>query len=448
FGDALGNSIAANMQSGPTDAQQYALANGGGPLNAAAAAKFMENHQAQANQAGMGFYASYLAGREAQWNAMFAESLPREGALNDAELAQYRASKARHDGMLSGERTAIQKYNQRAAAVASKKASAKFALGMPSDNPWENLSNLGGATLGLLKSGGLTLAGKVSNVVGGMFNELQASQQRMENISYRGLNAVASAYEKHPHLFRGANGERFGWDELVDVYTNFDQKSLLSGPTSVVYDMQRVLQNGSDKEMSAHFFQKTYKWATTEYGIDDNHGGATGLHRDAIEQVASKLITSGPSVVDKLWSTSSVAAAEWRSLPGGVRIKNIGSYWIKEVDPKAGAIAQWWGRGSLDAQAEGLGKLGELGVSHLYKNGKLITRDAGTYTPGNFWSAWMEGSYRLGTPFNDIRPRNIGANGVIFDPAKHPVQRNLEVFTAAAVFGTGGYLGFDYYWDK
>ncbi|MFC4158794.1 hypothetical protein [Chitinimonas lacunae] len=148
-------------------------------------------------------------------------------------------------------------------------------------------------------------------------------------------------------------------------------------------------------------------------------------------------------------STSAITTgAEWRSLPGGVRIKNIGNYWIKEVDPNVGAIAQWWGRGSLKAQAEGLGKLGDLGVSHLYRNGKLMTRDAGAYMPGNFWSTWAEGSYRLGTPFNDIRPRNIGANGIIFDPAKHPLQRNLEAFTAAAVFGTGAYLGFDYYRGK
>jgi hypothetical protein len=50
---------------------------------------------------------------------------------------------------------------------------------------------------------------------------------------------------------------------------------------------------------------------------------------------------------------------------------------------------------------------------------------AGAYTPGNFWETWWEGTKRLGTPMNDIRPRNIGANRVIFDPAFHPVQRGV-----------------------
>jgi len=78
----------------------------------------------------------------------------------------------------------------------------------------------------------------------------------------------------------------------------------------------------------------------------------------------------------------------WSNLPGGVRIKQTGNYWIKEVNSDASALAQWWGRGSLNAQARGLDKLGDRAPSHLFKNGKLITRDAGSYTSGNFWSTW------------------------------------------------------------
>jgi hypothetical protein len=78
------------------------------------------------------------------------------------------------------------------------------------------------------------------------------------------------------------------------------------------------------------------------------------------------------------------------------------------------------GKSRLNAQAAGLQKLSDMAPSFLYQNGKLITRDAGAYTPGNFWGTWWQGTSRLGTPFNDIRPWNIGANGIIFDPAKNP----------------------------
>ena len=115
----------------------------------------------------------------------------------------------------------------------------------------------------------------------------------------------------------------------------------------------------------------------------------------------------------------------WKELPGGVRIKQAGNYWIKEVNPNASKFAQWWGRGSLDAQAKALGKLDDMAPSYLYRNDKLITRDAGTYEPGHFWNTWWEGTKRLGTPMNDIRPRNIGENGIIFDPAFHPIQQGV-----------------------
>ena len=135
-------------------------------------------------------------------------------------------------------------------------------------------------------------------------------------------------------------------------------------------------------------------------------------------------------------SSSHGFSTEWKNLPGGVRVKKRGNYWIKEVNPSSSRFAQWWGRGSLNAQARALSKLEDLAPSFLYKNGKMITRDVGAYAPGNFWSTWMKGSVRLRTPFNDIRPRNIGGSkNLIFDPAKHPLQEGLEWFTA----GLSGY---------
>lgn len=76
--------------------------------------------------------------------------------------------------------------------------------------------------------------------------------------------------------------------------------------------------------------------------------------------------------------------------------------------------------------------LDDMAPTSLYNNGQLITRDAGQYVPGNFWSTWLKGSLKLGTPFNDIRTRNIGANGLIFDPAKAPIQQTLEAIVVGA----------------
>ena len=133
------------------------------------------------------------------------------------------------------------------------------------------------------------------------------------------------------------------------------------------------------------------------------------------------------------------ALGSWRNLPGGVRVKRTGNYWIKEVNPNANRLAQWWGRGSLHAQARGLRRLGNMAPNFIYKNGRIVTRDVGNYVSGNFWPTWARGSLRLRTPFNDIRPRNIGSNNLIFDPSKHPIQEGLEWGAAGLGIGVGGY---------
>jgi RHS repeat-associated protein len=143
-----------------------------------------------------------------------------------------------------------------------------------------------------------------------------------------------------------------------------------------------------------------------------------------------------------------VGESKWQALPGGVQIKQTGNYWIKQVNPDASALAQWWGRGSLDAQAEGLSALAERAPSFLYMNGKLITRDAGPYTPGNFWPTWWEGTKLLGTPMNDIRPRNIGANGIIFDPALNPFAQGVYWIGAGTVAGAAGYGIYSLFGDQ
>ena len=136
----------------------------------------------------------------------------------------------------------------------------------------------------------------------------------------------------------------------------------------------------------------------------------------------------------------SVAGDGWTNLLGGMRIQQVGSCWVKEVNPNASAIAQWWGRGSLDAQASALGRLGDMAPDFTYINGQLVTQDVGQFSGSltEFGKIWAEGSWRLGTPMNDIRFGNIGANGLIFDPALHPIQQGIYWGGTATVGALGG----------
>jgi hypothetical protein len=123
----------------------------------------------------------------------------------------------------------------------------------------------------------------------------------------------------------------------------------------------------------------------------------------------------------------------------GVIVYKSGNYWVKTVDDNANIAIQLYGSASIKAQAKGLNKLGDMAPSFVYTNNKLVTRDAGAYQKGKFWSTWWEGSKRLGTPMNDIRVRNIGSNDMIFDPSLDPISRG--VYWGAAALG--GYSIYD-----
>jgi RHS repeat-associated protein len=182
-------------------------------------------------------------------------------------------------------------------------------------------------------------------------------------------------------------------------------------------------------------------------------GAGKAWKSEGVQNILSKRNSSNGQILENTengisninidrWSSSRTTSFnnEWKSLPGGVEIRKIGNYWIKRVNPNASKFERWWAKGSLDAQAEALKKLKDLSPSFIYKDNKLVIRDAGEYVPGNFWNTWFEGSKRLGTPFNDIRPRNIGANGIIFDPAKHPIQQSTELAGAFIIPGLTGYI--------
>jgi RHS repeat-associated protein len=129
----------------------------------------------------------------------------------------------------------------------------------------------------------------------------------------------------------------------------------------------------------------------------------------------------------------------WSSASFGTQVRQIGGMWIKRVDPDASAFMQWWGRQAMEAQANGLAKLGDLATPFRSENGLLLTQDVGatsSYLSKTYWRSFARGSMRMGTLLNDIRPRNMGANGLIFDPALDPLSKViLGGGSAAAIYG-------------
>jgi RHS repeat-associated protein len=136
----------------------------------------------------------------------------------------------------------------------------------------------------------------------------------------------------------------------------------------------------------------------------------------------------------------------WQNNIPGVQVRQFGDWWVKRVDPDANAFAQWWGEKTIQAQYQGLQQLGEMATPHAMRNGMLFTKDVGPVLGGGsrFFNpvsreAWLEGSQRMGTYFNDIQPRNMGVNGLIFDPAIDPITKAFFYGGAAAAAGYGTY---------
>lgn len=144
------------------------------------------------------------------------------------------------------------------------------------------------------------------------------------------------------------------------------------------------------------------------------------------------LVKGGEKLLSKVSVDVGLNVAK-KEIPGGVvtrggtTVREAGNYVIKEVDPAATAIAQWWGRRSLETQARAMVKLGDMTPNFLYVNGKLIMRNAGAYTGESVFLAWARGSWRMGTAFNDIARRNMGSLGRIFDPVLHPIQESIYI---------------------
>jgi RHS repeat-associated protein len=189
-------------------------------------------------------------------------------------------------------------------------------------------------------------------------------------------------------------------------------------------------------------FAEPVNGLTAERGTVSSAFKAREISNPALDTEATVIKTEVKTGIDVVEpkSTPKVSASP------GVIVRKEGNFYIKTVDPNANRILRWYGKRSLKQQSEGLLKLGDLGTPHTFENGRLITLDAGEYN-GNFWKTWREGSRRLGTYFNDIRPRNIGANGIIFDPSLDPIAQNLYRITATSLVGAAAYGAYKLFSD-
>ena len=136
----------------------------------------------------------------------------------------------------------------------------------------------------------------------------------------------------------------------------------------------------------------------------------------------------------------------WNSAPPGIQVRQYGNWWVKRVNPNSNALMRWWGKQSINSQYRGLQQLGDMATENSMRNGMIFTRDVGPTLPEGLRllnpasrRAYIEGSRRMGTLLNDIQPRNMGVNGLIFDPAIDPISKGLFYGGIGVTVGFGTY---------
>ena len=182
-------------------------------------------------------------------------------------------------------------------------------------------------------------------------------------------------------------------------------------------------------------------WTALTFGAGALRKGISTAGEKALQYVGTKFAQSGVS--------EGVTSSLWTSLTPGVQVRKFGNWWAKRVNPDSNIFMQWWGQKSINAQKEGLQQLGDMATEFEMRNGILFTRnvgptmkDAGMGFSKEYFKTWWNGSKKMGTLLNDLRPRNIGANGKIFDPAFDPITKGMFWGGVSAV---GGYSCYQIY---
>ena len=140
-----------------------------------------------------------------------------------------------------------------------------------------------------------------------------------------------------------------------------------------------------------------------------------------------------------------ISASGWKTLLGGIRIQKVGGFFVKEIDPAAKGFSRWFAETTLEEQVRALKALGPKAPRFFYENGRLTIEDAGKFSGGfmDFLATRWTGSLALGEIINDVAPRNIGAAGLIFDPALHPLDSVVRYFALYLLWRSLS-IGFDY----
>ncbi|WP_395110158.1 SpvB/TcaC N-terminal domain-containing protein [Actinomadura sp. SCN-SB] len=172
-------------------------------------------------------------------------------------------------------------------------------------------------------------------------------------------------------------------------------------------------------------------------------GGARLLAKEAVAVTAKAAPHAAAEAAPLVAAEASAAAAReyaakaspeaWRTLPGLPRTQLLAAegWFVKRPLPESGSLMKSWATAALEAQEQGLKKLGDLAVPHFVSEGMIFTKDAGKAmtTSGwftqKFWSGFGRGTYRMGTLLNDIRPRNMSVGGLLFDPALDPLSKGI-----------------------
>ncbi len=127
----------------------------------------------------------------------------------------------------------------------------------------------------------------------------------------------------------------------------------------------------------------------------------------------------------------------WESQSLGVQVRQFGDWWVKRTNPDANSLMQWWGNLTMEAQAKALKQLGDLGAEFQVRNGNLFVKNVGEISSIRdieYWEALVKGSWRLKSLLHDIKPRNVGKNGVIFDPAIDPLSKAIGYAAGAGAY--------------
>jgi hypothetical protein len=111
-------------------------------------------------------------------------------------------------------------------------------------------------------------------------------------------------------------------------------------------------------------------------------------------------------------------------------------------EPRGRPVAGRQEAQTRDDQGTGEG----LGADRRHEEGLPVPRGQGHHASrggveggvGEFLRTWAKASWRLRTPLNDIRIRDIGEGGIIFDLALPPFEQALEAGYATAA-GYGAY---------